>query len=509
MSKKYQSKASCQVKSPVKLHNQKKLEVPKEEKVAKRQCPGWASWTEPYTKVYHDNQVRQRDWKGMVPWEAPQAKGESSKSNKLIQHQKCPNESELKWKYKTLWKEQIISQAWLDNQKGKLVKDNNLAMPHLGEMIQKTQVSSGKEYQERTMLKNETVMACRKLGSCWHLMQHHGQSMHSLSQILGRGIREDIYNPIDVQLSEGKNQEMLNYIGKPSMQARKLFSQAPLKIISKAQIAQGRLGSWTSCEPRICNHGTKHFSFKHGGSTMAISDNQSDGQDAKADRQLDWLGQTNISESETLEGSRAWEPEVLREGCIKSQDQEQSDIAGQEGDILKEVWIKEEQLKFFVGFESCEIQDKSTNGTANEKFDESALDVVAKMVQQDKEDIQVGKAKEEGLDVLREALCVDRKMLVALEIELEKERNAVAIATSKTMAMISRLQEGKLAMQLVVAQLQRMAEEKAEYDEHAMVLLKEFLFKREAEKHALEKNLIMDTLGALVLAQSLPQMTYY
>ncbi|MCO5568013.1 hypothetical protein L7F22_021709 [Adiantum nelumboides] len=95
-------------------------------------------------------------------------------------------------------------------------------------------------------------------------------------------------------------------------------------------------------------------------------------------------------------------------------------------------------------------------------------------------------------------------MLAALETELEKERNAVAIATNKTMAMISRLQEEKSAMQLVVAQLQRMAEEKAEYDEHAMALLKKILFKREAKKHALEKNHIMDTLRALVLVATKP-----
>ncbi|MCO5556721.1 hypothetical protein L7F22_010272 [Adiantum nelumboides] len=126
------------------------------------------------------------------------------------------------------------------------------------------------------------------------------------------------------------------------------------------------------------------------------------------------------------------------------------------------------------------------------------------MVQQDKEDIQVGKNKEEGLDVLRETLCAKRKMLAALKTELEKERNAVAIASNKTMAMISRLQEEKSAMQLVVAQLQRMAEEKAKYDEHAMALLKEILFKREAKKHALKKHLIMDTLGALVLATKPP-----
>ncbi|MCO5553804.1 hypothetical protein L7F22_007330 [Adiantum nelumboides] len=155
---------------------------------------------------------------------------------------------------------------------------------------------------------------------------------------------------------------------------------------------------------------------------------------------------------------------------------------------LLEMVIENSVCKPLLGFESCEIQDKSMDGAANVKIDESALDVVAKMARQDKEDIQVGKAKEEGLDVLREALCAERNTLAALETELENERNAAAIATSEAMAMISRLQEEKSAMQLEVAQLQRMAEEKAEYDEHAMALLKEILFKREAEKHALEKE---------------------
>ncbi|MCO5562270.1 hypothetical protein L7F22_015895 [Adiantum nelumboides] len=66
MSKEYQSKASGQVKSPVKLQDQKKLEVPEEEKGAKRHCPGWASWTEPYTQVYHDNEVQIRFGTKMV-----------------------------------------------------------------------------------------------------------------------------------------------------------------------------------------------------------------------------------------------------------------------------------------------------------------------------------------------------------------------------------------------------------------------------------------------------------
>ncbi|MCO5587031.1 hypothetical protein L7F22_040976 [Adiantum nelumboides] len=201
------------------------------------------------------------------------------------------------------------------------------------------------------------------------------------------------------------------------------------------------------------------------------------GQESQGQERSGGLGPDNLVSLRHWKGREPWESEVLREGCIESQDQEQTNIVDQEGESLKEVWIKEEKIKFYVGFESCEIQDKSTNGAANVKIDGSALDVIARMVQQDKEDIQVGKAKEEGLDVLREALCAERKMLAALETELEKERNAAAIATSETMAMISRLQEEKSAMQLVVAQLQRMAKENAEYDEHAMALLKEILFK--------------------------------
>ncbi|MCO5572829.1 hypothetical protein L7F22_026588 [Adiantum nelumboides] len=215
------------------------------------------------------------------------------------------------------------------------------------------------------------------------------------------------------------------------------------------------------------------------------------------------LGQVEASLKDvwTREMSRIWPKKTAhRRSAIE---QRMEDVVNSPEAVAESMdqRLQEEPVR---GQESQDQEGSGGLGPANEKFDESALDVVAKMVQQDKKDIQVGKAKEEGLDVLREALCKERKMLAALEIEVEKERNAVAIATSKTMAMISRLQEEKSAMQLVVAQLQRMAEEKAKYDEHAMALLKEILFKREAGKHALEKNLIMDTLGTLVLAMKPP-----
>ena len=89
---------------------------------------------------------------------------------------------------------------------------------------------------------------------------------------------------------------------------------------------------------------------------------------------------------------------------------------------------------------------------------------------------------EEGLNSLKEALKVERATLASLEAELENERNASAIATSEAMAMISRLQEEKSVMQMEVAQLQRMFEEKANYDGEAITFLKESLLKRERER---------------------------
>ncbi|KAH7295431.1 hypothetical protein KP509_27G047100 [Ceratopteris richardii] len=116
---------------------------------------------------------------------------------------------------------------------------------------------------------------------------------------------------------------------------------------------------------------------------------------------------------------------------------------------------------------------------------ESAFDFISEIPEEDTEEAKGGT---EYVDSVEE-LMAEKRMLAVLEAELENERNAAAIATSEAMAMISRLQEEKSMLQLEVAQLQRMAEEKAEYDEQEISLLKDMLFKRETENHALEKEL--------------------
>ncbi|XP_010032706.2 myosin-binding protein 3 isoform X1 [Eucalyptus grandis] len=94
-----------------------------------------------------------------------------------------------------------------------------------------------------------------------------------------------------------------------------------------------------------------------------------------------------------------------------------------------------------------------------------------------------------SVERLKAALKAERKALSALYAELEEERSASAVATNQTMAMITRLQEEKAAMQMEALQYQRMMEEQSEYDQEALQLLNELMIKREREKEELEKEL--------------------
>ncbi|XP_057859134.2 uncharacterized protein LOC131067970 [Cryptomeria japonica] len=95
---------------------------------------------------------------------------------------------------------------------------------------------------------------------------------------------------------------------------------------------------------------------------------------------------------------------------------------------------------------------------------------------------------ESTVDRLKRHLEQDRKSLHTLYSELEAERNASAIAANQAMAMITRLQEEKAAMQMEALQYQRMMDEQAEYDQEALQLLNEVLVKREKEIKDLEKE---------------------
>lgn len=95
----------------------------------------------------------------------------------------------------------------------------------------------------------------------------------------------------------------------------------------------------------------------------------------------------------------------------------------------------------------------------------------------------------EKVRLLEEAVEEERLARAALMVELEEERAASASAADEAMAMIQRLQADKASLEMEGKQYERMIEEKFAYDEEEMNILKEILFKREREKHFLEKEL--------------------
>ncbi|XP_044477469.1 probable myosin-binding protein 5 [Mangifera indica] len=86
-------------------------------------------------------------------------------------------------------------------------------------------------------------------------------------------------------------------------------------------------------------------------------------------------------------------------------------------------------------------------------------------------------------------LRLDHKSLMALYMELDEERSASAVAANNAMAMITRLQAEKAAVQMDALQYQRMTEEEAEYDQEALQRTRDLLSKREEEIKELEAEL--------------------
>lgn len=90
---------------------------------------------------------------------------------------------------------------------------------------------------------------------------------------------------------------------------------------------------------------------------------------------------------------------------------------------------------------------------------------------------------------LKRQVRLDRKSLMALYMELDEERSASAVAANNAMAMITRLQTEKAAVQMEALQYQRMMEEQFEYDQEALQDTNDMLLKREEEIKVLEAEL--------------------
>lgn len=101
----------------------------------------------------------------------------------------------------------------------------------------------------------------------------------------------------------------------------------------------------------------------------------------------------------------------------------------------------------------------------------------------------LNEADSDVLSRLKQQANLDHDSLMALYTELDNERSAAAVAANNAMAMITRVQQEKAAIQMEALQYQRMMEEQAEYDEEALDLMRDMLITKEDDVKALESEL--------------------
>ncbi|KAL2892665.1 putative myosin-binding protein 4 [Bienertia sinuspersici] len=93
------------------------------------------------------------------------------------------------------------------------------------------------------------------------------------------------------------------------------------------------------------------------------------------------------------------------------------------------------------------------------------------------------------VDQLRRQVEYDKNRITSLYQELEEERNASAIAANQAMAMITKLQEEKAALNMESLQYLRMMEEQAEYDVDELERANDMIAEKEKEIQDLEAEL--------------------
>lgn len=96
---------------------------------------------------------------------------------------------------------------------------------------------------------------------------------------------------------------------------------------------------------------------------------------------------------------------------------------------------------------------------------------------------------ESMIDRLKRQVEHDKRFISALYKELEEERSASAVAANQAMAMITRLQEEKAALQMEALQCLRMMEEQADFDNEALQKANENIMEMEKMVQDLEAEL--------------------
>ncbi|KAM3683860.1 hypothetical protein ACB098_12G179600 [Castanea mollissima] len=168
-----------------------------------------------------------------------------------------------------------------------------------------------------------------------------------------------------------------------------------------------------------------------------------------------------------------------------------SEMRGKDSESLGSEPVREDDFTGeIIGPISIEMGERNQHSfELSRSCDEGASSSVATYITNAPDNMEIVGNEADNIRMLELALKEEKAAHAALILELEKERAAAASAADEAMSMISRLNQDKASVEMESRQYQRMIEEKCDYDEEEMNILKEILFRREMENHFLEKKI--------------------
>nr|POE76843.1 myosin-binding protein 2 [Quercus suber] len=168
-----------------------------------------------------------------------------------------------------------------------------------------------------------------------------------------------------------------------------------------------------------------------------------------------------------------------------------SEMRGKESESLGCEPVREDDFPGeIIGPISIEVGERNQHSfELSGSCDEGTSSSVATYITNAPDNMEIVRNEAYNIRMLELALEEEKAAHAALILELEKERAAAASAADEAMSKISRLHQDKASVEMELRQYQRMIEEKCDYDEEEMNILKEILVRREIENHFLEKKI--------------------
>ncbi|XP_030935280.1 probable myosin-binding protein 6 [Quercus lobata] len=168
-----------------------------------------------------------------------------------------------------------------------------------------------------------------------------------------------------------------------------------------------------------------------------------------------------------------------------------SEMRGKDSESLGCEPVREDDFPGeIIGPISMEVGERNQHSfELSGSCDEGTSSSVATYITNAPDNMEIVRNEAYNIRMLELALEEEKAAHAALILELEKERAAAASAADEAMSMISRLHQDKASVEMELRQYQRMIEEKCDYDEEEMNILKEILVRREIENYFLEKKI--------------------